>query len=61
MADWKKTDYGTPDTWAEQQQRKRHEEVAKDGYSPFPALLHIGFWVAVVIACVIGTLAVILR
>lgn len=26
MSDWRKTDYGTPDTWAEQQTKKRARE-----------------------------------
>ena len=60
MGDWKKTSYGAPDTWKEQQQKKRNEEIAKDGYSPYWDFVKIGFCLLVVAGCVIGLLAALL-
>lgn len=54
MGDWKKTSYGLPDTWAEQQQKRRNEEIAKDGYSPLWDFIKIGVCLVVVVGCVIG-------
>ncbi|WP_285311185.1 hypothetical protein [Stenotrophomonas maltophilia] len=60
MSDWKKTNYGTPKTWAEIQHEKSEAELEKVSASPFwpivgvfaLGLLSVGCLVYVVIAVV---------
>lgn len=61
MNDWKKTNYGTPKTWAEIQNEKTEAELEKVSASPTPMLLWLGFLALLLLVCVIGFVLSFLR
>ncbi len=61
MSDWKKTNYGTPKTWAEIQHEKSEAELEKVSASPVPMLIWLGFLALLLLACIIGFVLSFLR
>jgi|GEM_PF-4683889 len=57
MTDWKKTDYPPAKSWAEMEQ----ERLTKGAKNPLPMLVLIGALAIVLIACIIGFIALALR
>lgn len=61
MNDWKKTNYGTPKTWAEIQHEKSEAELEKVSASPAPLLALWVLLVGITLACFIALLVFLLR